>query len=190
MNAFNRLAMLIIALLLIGVPVFLLLVGFGVLSANQINSFTGYRNALDTLSGLSTSDLNGVRSRAVIGIVGVLLALVALLLLLRELTFGRSVTRKTFIDETPGRETTITARAVRHLAEGAAREVGVASPKCYLSSRNRRYEVSCDIQLPETQDFAELAARVQQNIRRVLEDQRVPLKDVEVTVQGTTSQEE
>ena len=190
MNAFNRLVMLIIALLLIGVPVFLLLVGFGVLSANQINSFTGYRSALDALSGLSASDLNDVRSRAVIGIVGTLVALVALLLLLRELTFGRSVARKTFIDETPGRETTITARAVRHLAEGAAREVGAGSPKCYLTSKNRRYEVSCDIRVPETQDFAGLASRAQQNIRRVLEDQRVPLRDIEITVQGTTSQEE
>ena len=35
MNAFNRLIMLIIALLLIAVPVLLLLVGFGVLSADQ-----------------------------------------------------------------------------------------------------------------------------------------------------------
>ena len=125
-----------------------------------------------------------------IGIVGTLVALVALLLLLRELPFGRSVAKKTFIDETPGRETPITARAVRHLAEGAAREVGAGSPKCYLTSKNRRYEVSCDIRVPETQDFAGLASRAQQNIRRVLEDQRVPIKDVEITVQGTTSQEE
>ena len=52
MNGFNRLVMLIIALLLIAVPVFLLLVGFGVLPASQVNSF--YRPALDSLGNLAS----------------------------------------------------------------------------------------------------------------------------------------
>jgi hypothetical protein len=39
------------------------------------------------------------------------------------------------------------------------------------------------------QDFAELASHTQHTIRRVLEEQRVPVKDVEITVQGTASQE-
>ena len=128
MNAFNRLVMLIIALLLIGVPVFLLLVGFGVLSADRINAFTGYRNALDALGYLSVSDIDP-RARVVAGIIGILVALVALILLLRELTFGRPLARRSFLDDTPGRETAVTAQAVRQLAEGAAREVGAVSPK-------------------------------------------------------------
>jgi len=190
MNAFNRLVMIVIALLLIGVPVFLLLVNWGVFSANEISSVTGYRNALDDLSNLSASDLGDIGTRILIGIVGILVSLVALLLLLWELTFGRPIARKVPIDDTPGREIAITARAVRQLAEGAAREVGAVSPDCRLISEDRRYEVACDIRAPETQDFAELASHTRQNIRRVLEEQRVPLKDVEITVQGPAPREE
>lgn len=193
MNAFNRLVMLILALLLIAVPVFLLLVGFGALPAELVG-FTGFRNALDAfLDGLS-SVVDGElevdpRVRPLAGIVGLLVALVALLLLLRELTFGRSIARRAFVDETPGRETAVTAQAVRRLAEGAAREVGAVSPTCYLASTKRRYDVSCNIQVPtRSHDFAELATRVRQNIQSVLEDQQVPIEDVEVTVQGTAPQ--
>ena len=192
MNAFNRLVMLIVALLLIAVPVFLLLVGLGALPAELVG-FTGFRNALDTfLNGLSSvadGELEvDPRVRPLAGILGALVALVALLLLLRELTFGRPVARRAFVDETPGRETAVTAQAVRRLAEGAAREVGAVSPSCYLASERRSYDVSCNIQARKEQDVAELATRVRQNIRRVLEDQQVPTKDVEVTVQGTAPQ--
>ncbi len=192
MNAFNRLVMLLIALLLVAVPVFLLLVGLGALPAEQVG-FTSFRGALDTfLSGLSSvagGELEvDPRVRPLAGILGALVALVALLLLLRELTFGRSVARRAFVDETPGRETAVTAQAVRRLAEGAAREVGAVSPTCYLASEKRRYDVSCNIQVLKEQDFAELATRVRQNIRSVLEDQQVPIEDVEVTVQGTAPQ--
>ncbi len=192
MNAFNRLVMIIIALLLIAVPVFLLLVGLGALPAELVG-FTNIRNALDAfLDGLSSvagGELQvDPRLRPLAGIVGALVALVALLLLLRELTFGRSVARRAFVDETPGRETAVTAQAVRRLAEGAAREVGAVSPTCYLASEKRRYDVSCNIRVLKEQDFAELATRVRQNIRSVLEDQQVPVEDVEVTVQGTAPQ--
>ena len=187
MNAFNRLVMLIISLLLIAVPVFLLLVGFGVIPADVVNEYTNYRGALNSLGGLSVSDFNpGVRTVA--GIVGALVALVALLLLLRELTFGRPVARRAYIVDTPGQETVVTAQAVRHLAEGASREVGAADPSCRLASDNdRRYEVLCDIQVSRTQNFTELASRTRDNIRRVLEEQQVPVNDVEVTVRGTAS---
>jgi hypothetical protein len=193
MNAFNRLVMLIVALLLIAVPVSLLLVGLGALPAELVG-FTGFRNALDTfLNGLSSvadGELEvDPRVRPLAGILGALVALVALLLLLRELTFGRPVARRAFVDETPGRETAVTAQAVRRLAEGAAREVGAVSPTCYLASTKRRYDVSCNIRVPtRSHDFAELATRVRQNIQSVLEDQQVPIEDVEVTVQGTAPQ--
>ncbi|HZC18905.1 MAG TPA: hypothetical protein VE225_04275, partial [Rubrobacteraceae bacterium] len=141
------------------------------------------------LSSVSEGNLEvDPRVRPLAGIVGFLVALVALLLLLRELTFGRPIARKTFVDDTPGRETAVTAQAVRRLAEGAAREVGAISPTCYLASEKRRYNVSCNIRVPRAGDFTELAARSQQNIRRVLEEQRVPVRDVEVTVQGTAPQ--
>lgn len=188
MNGFNRLVMLILALLLIVVPVFLLLIGFGVLSADQANTYTNYRGGLDALSGISVSDFEDLTVKLIVGIVVALLTLLAGYLLLRELTFGRRLSRRALLEEEPGRETAITATAVRHLAEGAARESGAASPTCRLASDKNRYEVGCDIRVPASGNFTEIGANSRDNIRRVLEEQQVPLKDVEVTVQGTASQ--
>jgi hypothetical protein len=186
MNAFNRIVMVIIALLLIAVPVGLLLVAFGVLSAEVIDAYTGYRSGLDALGDLSISDFTG-SVRLVLALVGLLIALLSLLLLLRELTFGRRVARSTVMDDTPGKETLITASAVRALTEGAAREEGAESPSASLTSDDRSYLVSCTILVPPSGNYTDLATRTRENIRRVLGDQGVPVKDVEVTVQGTAS---
>ncbi len=184
MNAFNRIVMLIIALLLVAIPVLLLLIYFGVIPADVVNQYTGYRSAVGALGGLSALTTG---ARVAIALVGALLALVALLLLLRELTFGRRVARNTTIDETPGKETRITASAVKALAEGAAREAGAESPSASLASDDRSYLVSCGILIPPSGNYTEVASRTRENIRRVLEDQGVPLEDVEVTVQGSAS---
>lgn len=186
MNAFNRIVMLLIALLLIAVPVLILLVIFGVIPTDVADQYTGYRSAVDALGSFSSSAITpGVR--VVIAVSGALLALVALLLLLRELTFGRRVARNTTLDETPGKETRITAGAVRALAEGAAREAGAVSPSSSLTSDDRSYSVSCGIQVPPSGNYTELATRARSNIRRVMEEQNVPLRDVEVTVRGSAS---
>lgn len=186
MNAFNRLVMLIAALLLIVVPVLMLLVTFGVLAADLIDQYTNYRGAVDFIGNLSPSSL-GPRTGIIVGIAGLILALIALLLLLRELTFGRRVARSTLIDDRPGEETRITAKAVKVLSEGAARDAGAASPSVSLSSKGRPYLVSCKIAVPGEGNYTEVATRTRENIRQVLESQSVPVKDVEVTVQGTAS---
>lgn len=186
MNALNRLVLLIAALLLFAVPVVLLLLCFRVIPADAVNQYTGYRGALGALGGFSASSLT-TAARVVIAIVGALVALIALLLLLRELTFGRRVSRSTVMDDTPGRETVITANAVKTLAESAAREVGADSPSASLASDDDSYIVFTGIQVPSSDNYSELAARARENIRRVLGDQRVPVKDVEVTVRGSAS---
>ena len=186
MNAFNRIVMIIIALLLIAIPVLILLVAFGVLSAELIDAYTGYRRGLSALGNLSISDFTG-SVRVVVAIVGLLVALLALLLLLRELTFGRRVARSTAMDDTPGKETVITASAVKALAEAAAREAGAESPSTSLTSEDRSYLVSCNIQAPPSGNYTELATRTRENIWSVLGDHGVPVKDVQVTVQGTAS---
>ena len=190
MNAFNRLIMLIVALLLIAVPVLLFLIGFRILPAEQVNAYLPYRGALDALDTLVAFSFDA-GARTLTAITGILVALVALFLLLREIPLGKRVARKTLIQEAPGREISITAGAVRQLAEAAAREAGADSPSCSLASdKNRRYDVACNIQVPRSQNFTELAARVRDNIQRMLEEQQVPVKDVEVTVQGTASRQE
>jgi hypothetical protein len=183
-NAFNRLVLLIVALLLLAVPILLLLINFGVIPTDVIDQYTGYRGAVQALGNFSASTLT-TGARAMIAAVGALVALIALLLLLRELTFGRRVSRSTVMDDTPGRETVITANAVRTLAESAAREVGAESPSTSLASEDDSYVVYTGIQVPPPDNYTELAARARENIRRVLSDQGVPVKDVEVTVRGT-----
>jgi hypothetical protein len=186
MNAFNRIVMLIIALLLIAVPVLILLVAFGAISEDLIDAYTGYRSGVEALGGLSISAFT-TSVRVVLAIVGVLVALIALLLLLRELTFGRRVARSTVMDDTPGKETVITASAVKALTEGAAREVGAESPSVSLTSNDRNYLISCGIRVPPSANYTEMATRVRENVRRVLGEQGVPVEDVEVTAQGTAS---
>ena len=89
------------------------------------------------------------------------------------------------MEDTPGRETAITASAVKTLTEAAAREVGAESPSASLDSGDRSYVVSCNIQAPPSGNYTELATRTRENILRVLGDQGVPVTDVQVTVQGT-----
>jgi hypothetical protein len=186
-NAFNRLILLILALLLLAIPVVLLLINWGFVPPDVIDQYTGYGAAVRALGNVSVSSLS-TGARTVIAIVGALVALIALVLLLRELgTLGRRVSRSTVIDATPGRETVITANAVKTLAESAAREVGAQSPSVSLATDRERYVVFTGIQIPHSDNYTELAARARENIRRVLDDQGVPVKDVEVTVRGTAS---
>ena len=182
MNVLNRLIMLVVALLLIAVPVLLLLVVFAVIPASLLQ-YTGYQPATQWISGLSGSTLTTV-VRVVVAVAGVLVALIALLLLLRELTFGARVARSTKLDDTPGKETVITAGAVRTLAEAAARDAGADSPSASLSSDKGSYSVLCKIKVPEPGNFSETATRTRESVRRALDGQGVSVKDVEVTVQG------
>jgi hypothetical protein len=185
-NFFNRLVMLILALLLIAVPVLLLLVGLGILPASQISPY--YRPVLGSLGNLASVFSYDAGARTVVGLIGLLVFIVALFLLLKEIPLGRRISRRVLIEDEPGRETAITAGAVRQLVEAAAREAGAASPTCRLATERRSYEVSCDIRVPRSQNFTELATRTRDNIQRALEEQQVPVRDVEVTVQGTASQ--
>lgn len=186
MNFFNRLVMLIVALLLVAVPVALLLVHFELLSADLIDTYIRYRGGLDALGNLSLSSF-GSRVRIITGIVGVLVALVAVLLILRELNPGQRTVRSTVIENVPGKEVMLTARAVRSLAEAAALEVGAIEPSASLRSRRRRYRVLCGVRAPASSNRRQLAARAKDNIRRALEEQNVSVRDVQVTVQGTVA---
>lgn len=188
MNAFNRLILLIVALLLLIVPVFLLLVNFGVLQASLVNQYTNYQAGIEALGGIVNADLSATPVRVSIAIAGALVAIISLLFLLRELTFGKRVARSAVIDDAPGMETRLTSRAVKSLAEGAAREAGAISPSASLASpKGKPYLVSCRIAVPPSGNYTEIATRTRENVRRVLESQNVEVRDVEVTVQGSSS---
>lgn len=186
MNGFNRFVMLVVALLMIVVPVLLLLIVFSVIPASTINQYTGYQSGVQALGGLSLSGASTL-VRVIILVASIVVALVALILLLRELTFGRRVEKSVTIQDDPGRETRLTSKAVKSLAEGAAREAGAASPSASLASEKKAYRVFCDIKVPDSGNYTEVASRTKENIRTTLENQDVSVRDVEVTVKGNAT---
>jgi uncharacterized alkaline shock family protein YloU len=186
MSGFNRFVMLIIALLTVVVPALVLLVFFGVLSGQQL----GLGSITGALSGLPEANLTSQTARTILGVVGALLLLVALILILRELVFGRPAARKVTVQDEPGKETVLTAQAVRHLAEAAAREAGAVSPTVKLTKKRDRYDVACNVEASTGANIAEMATRTRENVAQVLEEQRVPVDDVEVMVRETASQKD
>lgn len=189
MNALNRLFMILVALLMVAVPVTMLLVAFGVISAEVVDQYTNYRGALSALGDLSVSDFDQ-QVLTVAGIVSALVALIAFILLLRELSFGRRVVKNAIVEATPGQETVITSGALKTLVAGAARRAGAASPKVYLESVGQSYNVDCRITVPATTDgfnFTELASRTRGNIQDAMDRYSVSYKEVEITVRGTES---
>jgi len=187
-NVLNRLVMTLIALLFVAVPVLLLLVAFGVIPPEQADRYTGYRAAVGALGGLSASSLATTGARVTLGAGGAVLALLALLLLLRELTFGRRIARSAVIEEEPGRETRIKSGAAKTLAEGAAREAGAVSPSVSLAmEKGGAYRIFCDVLVPGGVGASGLTTRVRQNVLDTFERQGVPARDAEVTVRGVES---
>ena len=192
MNALNRLFMILVALLMIIIPVVMLLVAFGVISASLVDQYTNYQVALSSLGNLSVSSFSQ-QILTIIGIISALVALIALILLLRELSFGRRVVRDAVVEGEAGQETKITSGAIKTLVEGAARKSGAASPRVNLESVGESYKVDCRVAVPESDagsdgfNFTELASRTQENIREAMERYNVSYREVEVTVQGTES---
>jgi hypothetical protein len=184
-NALNRLAMLLLAVLLVAVPVLVLLVASGVIPPGLADRYTHYADAAGALGGLSASALAKGGARLAVGAAGVALALVALLLLLRELTFGRRVARSAVLEDEPGRETRIRSGAAKTLAAGAAREAGASSPSVSLATKKGSYEVFCDVKVPDEANATGLATGVRQGVFAAFERHGVPVRAVEVTVRGT-----
>jgi hypothetical protein len=175
--------MLVIALLLLGVPVLLLLIAFGLVPAGPLSDSAG---ALGNLPQAIENADN--QTRVIAGVASALVAILALVLFLRELAvLVPQTTSNLFVNQEAGRETKITPKAVKALTEGAAQEVGAFYPSVSLASRKNEYRVSCKIQAAPASNVSELAAQTRDNIQRVLESQDVPVRDVEVTVRGTAS---
>ena len=181
MNAFNRLIMLIIALLLLAVPVLVLLVGFGVLASGAVSTYT--QNAASAIGSFTLSGLPNT-ARIIAGVVFALVALLALILILREITANRRPAKAQTMNEEAGKETRISPKAVRSLTAGAAREAGADSPNVSLSSGKKGYKVGCKITAAGSSNYTELAENCQQRIQQTLENQSVPVRTVEVTVES------
>lgn len=189
MNAFNRIVMLIIALLLVAVPVLLLLVGLGVISSQLANTYTGYQSAASAIGNFSLSGLPNT-AKIIAGVASALVALIALILIFRELTPGRRADKRIILNEEAGKETRLTSKAVSALAAGAAREAGGISPNVSLYAGRKAYKVGCKVTAPQSSNYTALGERTRDKIREIMNDQSVPVREVEVTVEGIASDSE
>ena len=179
-DAVARTLAIIIAVLLVGAPVVLLLMAYNVLPPNDVNSATGYRDTLQALAGLSGSTLTS--GRIWFGVISAVVAAVALALLLL-LFFLRPRSKEAVVQSEPGRETVLRPKAMRHLAEGAARAAGARDPTVEMSVRRGGYDVSCGFRITEFNRVTEVAERVRDRIRSELSDAGVNVRRVEATVQ-------
>lgn len=176
MNAVNRIIMIVLALLLIAAPVALFLTILGILPTSILQDAVGSLAALpDAITAAGP----------ILGVAGVILALIALVLLLLELRVRlRGKVKHLYVQRDAGRKTRLTAKGATSLVEGAAREAGALSPKATVKPLGKSYRFSCKVSAPTSANLTELAASVRQNIQRVLEHQEISAKSVEVILQG------
>ncbi len=180
MNAFNRVVILLLALLVGAASLLLLLVNFGVLSPSDLNYYTGYRSAVDGLSRLSPQGISP-GGRAIVAIVALVAALIGLSLLLRELAVVRNP-REVVVVDTPGRELRLTSTAVAKLATQAAREAGARSPYVSLRWHRGAFEVQCDVDCPMGIKLVDYGEGIKTRVAQELQLQRVPVRRVRVVL--------
>lgn len=181
-----RVVAIILAILLIGIPVVLMLMAYGILPPDDVNAFTGYRGLLRQVAATPGPGLNV--AELWVGIVAVVVALGALVLLLLVL-FYRPIAKTAVVQSDPGKETALRPRAVRHLAEGAALSAGAESADIDVRTRRDKHDVWCGFQTSEFTDVPGLARRVHDGIRRELEEAGVKVGKVQTVVRGRAPSE-
>lgn len=177
MNAFNRLVMLVIAILLVAAPALILLAFVGVIPSQAASAAV---SPLSTVPGAISGAGGG--ASAIVVAASILVGIVVLFLIFRELTPGPRAAKHVFIQNGSGRQTRLSASAVKSLAAGAAREAGAYSPSVSLSSKKGAYVLDCRVKAATEADLGALAESVRDNIWRVLGEQSVPHRGVQVTI--------
>ncbi len=168
----------ILGILFIGVPVALLLMAYDVLPPQDVQSATGYGGLMSALQDVAGSGVTGARIW-----VGVAAAVVAAgaLALLAVIAFYRPGTAQATVQSDPGRETVIKGRALKHLAEGAARSAGAVDPDIELRSHGHRYDVLCRCNLTAFGQVGTVTGRIRERILSELTETGIELRSVEVT---------
>ncbi|WP_273844069.1 hypothetical protein [Rubrobacter calidifluminis] len=183
MNFFNRLVLIIFALIIIIIPVLLLLIGYGVIPQSQISSYFDYQAAVNALGKLSISSIQSAKSAYGVG--GIVAAVIFFVLFLAEILPRIKRPDDVIIEDTPGKEVRIQPRALRALAEGAALEAGALSANITLRSGDEVNRVRCVIEAPSGTNLSNLAQKVKEKIRQEYQKQRVRADEVEVIVKRT-----
>ena len=181
-DAFARILASVIAVLLMGVPVVLLLMAYGVLPVADVEAATGYQSVLRELDRLSGQHGQLSQGLAWFGGVSAAVAVICLLLL-GLMAFARARARDTIVQTEPGRETRVRTKAIGHLAEYVARDAGAVDPNVRLRTRHGRYDLTCSFCAREFVHLPGLTLNVQEKLRTALAVQGITVGKVETTVQ-------
>ena len=182
MDSFARILAFVIAILLMGVPVVLLLMAYGVLSTADLQAATGYQSVLRDLDRLSAQHGHLTQGLAWFGGVSAAVAVISLVLL-GLMAFARARARDAIVEAEPGRETRVRTKAIGHLARYVARDAGAVNPRVDLRTRHGRYDLACSFCMREFVHLPELALNVQEKLRTALTEQGMKVGKVEATVQ-------
>jgi len=181
-DSFARIVASVIAILLIGVPVVLLLMAYGVFSAAGVEAATGYQSVLRGLARLSAQHGHLTQGLAWFG--GVCAAVTVIsLVLLGLMAFAKARARDAIVEAEPGRETRVRTKAVGHLAKYVARDAGAVDPSVDLRTRHGRYDLACSFSAREFVHLPGLTLNVQEKLGTALTEQGMKVGRVEVTVQ-------
>ena len=182
MDSFARILAFVIAILLMGVPVVLLLMAYGVLSTADLQAATGYQSVLRDLDRLSAQHEHLTQGLAWFGGVSAAVAVISLVLL-GLMAFARARARDAIVEAEPGRETRVRTKAIGHLARYVARDAGAVNPRVDLRTRHGRYDLACSFCMREFVHLPELALKVQEKLRTALTEQGMKVGKVEARVQ-------
>ena len=177
-----RILAIVIAILLMGVPVVLLLMAYGILPAADVEAATGYQSVLGELGRLADQHGQLTRGLAWFGGISAAVAVISIVLL-GLMAFVRGWARDAIVQAEPGRETRVRTKAVRHLATYAAGEAGAGDPSIDLRTRRGRYDLACSFHAREFVHLPDFALNVVEKLRTALVDQGMKVGRVEATVQ-------
>jgi len=180
-DTFARIVACVVAIVLMGVPVVLLLMAYGVLPAADVEAVTGYQTVLRDLGQLSGQHGHLTQGLAWFGGVAAAVAVISLVLL-GLMAFARARARDAIVQAEPGRETRVRTKAIRHLAGYVARDAGASDPSVDLRTRHGRYDLACSFCAREFVHLPGLTENVQEKLRTALTEQGMKVGKVEATV--------
>jgi hypothetical protein len=181
MTIAGRIVLAVLALLLIAVPVWLLLVNYGVLDGGLVLDPLRSQ-VVQPVANVTTADFT-TSVRIIIALAGFAVALAGALWLLAIVRTGHFGVSDAVVEDEPGSETLLRPRAVRRLAEAAAMEAGAEEASVSLSENEGAFDVVLDLTAPRASvDLRTHAQVARSRVQEDLADQGVRTGSVEVVI--------
>jgi hypothetical protein len=176
----GRIVPLVLALAMIWYGLMLLLLALKV-SPSTVNSISGYRTAFNYLSGLTSNDVHGNVTRAIIAASGIAAFLVFGYLALKQLPRPYLARRELPLTTDDHGEVHVEPRAIERLAEVA---VGMHPAIAAARGRYSVDDLAVDVSVRRARDLATTLHDAQQRVADALEQHELPAMAVNITLTG------